>query len=343
MKGLKPGDILISLNGLPLYGITHAKVLEALGDAPKPSKIEVYRDPEYNIDSLYSPRSSYAAGSRASYAGSRSSLISLDDSPLESRKGSLTDFGSNRASSRRSSGYEPKLYGSRRTSEVYDQTATGSLKRHSSHIPQQPSSLSSFTSISTIIAKDPNKLTLDLLSTSSGDAPRQSPGTSPRQSSDRSSPVTPIDPFTRQPINALPSDDDGIQGDSEDNEDDVFAVKLADTETPPPTPTINTTIQDAITSTKVVETVATPPTVGVESTVVMQDEVSKKVAEKIIMERKRPASIVFGSRSEMGPFEVEIMKGFWGLGVTVSCDDAGSIFIKAIASRSPVIKDGNIK
>ena len=336
---------MVSLNGLPLYGITHAKVLETLGDAPKPSKVEVYRDPEYNIDSLYSPRSSYAAGSRASYAGSRSSLVSLDDSPLQSRKSSLTDFG-NRDSSRRSSGYEPKLYGSRRTSEVYDQTTTGSLKRHSSHIPQQPSSLSSFASISTITAKDPSKLTLDLPSTS---LPSESSPVATHQSSDRSSPVTPIDPFTRQPINVLPSDDDGIEAGSEDNEDEVFTVKSSTTETPPPptsTMKVETTatIQDAVTSMKVAETIAAPPTMGVESTVVMRDNaMSKKVAEKIIMERKRPASIVFGSRSEMGPFEVEIIKGFWGLGLTVGCDDAGSIFIKAITSRSPVIKDGNIK
>jgi len=314
-------------------------VLEALGDAPKPSKVEVYRDPEYSIDSVYSPRSSYATGSRASYAGSRSSLVSLDDSPLESRKGSLTDFG-NRGSSRRSSGYEPILYGSRRTSEVYDQAANSNLRRHSSHIPQQPSSLSSFTSISTITAKDPSKLKLDLQSTLSHNAPRQSPESSPHQSPDRSSPITPIDPFTRQPINVLPSDDDGIQG---DNEDEMFIAKSANT-TPPPTPTINATMQDTTTYTKVTETVAAPPIMGVESTVVMRDNtISKKVAEKIVMERKRPASIVVGSRSETGPFEVEIMKGFWGLGVTVNCDDAGTIFIKAIASRSPVIKDGNIK
>jgi len=339
-KGLKPGDILVSLNGLPLHGITHAKVLESLSDAPKPSKLEVYRDPEYNIDSLYSPRTSYAAGSRASYAGSRSSLVSLDDSPLQSRKGSLTDFsGGNRGSSRRSSGYEPKIFGSRRTSEVYDQSGSGSLKRHSSHIPHQPSSLSSFTSISTITAKDPAKLALDL----SPNAPRESSPVGTHQSSGGSSPVTPIDPFTHQPISMLPSDDDGIEAGSEDNEDEVFVARSAAIETPPTTPVqVTATIQDTAASTKVAETFAALP--PVESPVVMQgNAMSKKVAETILMERKRPAAIVFGSRSEMGPFEVEVMKGFWGLGVTISCDETGSIFVKAISSRSPVFKDGNIK
>ena len=306
---------MVSLNGSPLYGIPHAQVLQSLNEAPKQSKLEIYRDPDYKLDSVYSPRVSY---SRASYTGSRISLVSTDDSPqLESRKGSFTNFDnmSNRGSSGRSS--RKLSVTTKRSSEGYE--VSNSLRRYSSQemsspsIKQRPSSLSSFASMSTIVAKQSSSSVVSPLPTIT---PKCSAESSPVAAHRPPSPIG-------YPINTVPS--------------------ISDIQEPAPL-----TPEDAAAAAK---------TVGVSGgdhhDVPMEtfsgDQAEKvpdtnlAVAETKFIEKKKPVSILFGSRSETGPFVIEVTKGFWGLGMTVDCDKIGAIFVKALTSRSPLSKDGNIK
>ena len=312
---IKPGDILVSLNGLPLHGIPHAQVLQSLNEAPKQSKLEIYRDPDYKLDSVYSPRVSY---SRASYTGSRSSLVSTDDSPqLESRKGSFTDFDnmSNRGSSRRSSRKLPIT--TKRSSEVYE--LTNSLGHYSSQEisppsnKRRPSSLSSFVSVSTIVAK---RSSSSVVSPLPAITPKCSAESSPVAARRSPSPIG-------YPINTLPSTNDTQEPAPLTSEDATKAVGVSggDHHDIP------------------METLSGDQAEKVPDT----NSANEAVAETKFMEKKKPAPILFGSRSETGPFEIEVTKGFWGLGVTVDCGTMGDIFVKALNSRSPLSKDGNIK
>ena len=317
-SSIKPGDILVSLNGAPLYGIPHAQVLQNLNEAPKQSKLEIYRDPDYKLDSVYTPRASY---SRASYTGSRTSLVSTDDSPQLESRGSFTDFDtmSNRGSSRRSSRKVPV---GKRSSEGYG--LTNSLKHYSSQeaIKQRPSSLSNFTSVSSLVARR---------SASSVVPPRITPKISAESSPATSHHST---PSVEYPVNTLPSSDGDIQNVSLASED---AAKIIGTEDY---------------ATKIVGAVASEID-DVPMQTFGEDQVEKitdgntanlAVAETTFMEQKKKLSpVTFGSRNDTGPFEIEVMKGFWGLGITVDCDKTGAIFVKALTSRSPLSKNGNIK
>ena len=49
-----------------------------------------------------------------------------------------------------------------------------------------------------------------------------------------------------------------------------------------------------------------------------------------------------GRQSDV-PFEVEVVCGFLGLGLTLGRDATGMVVVKALSSRSPIAKDGNIR
>ena len=303
---IKPGDILVSLNETPLYGIPHAQVLQNLNEAPKQSKLEIYRDPDYKLDSVYTPRASYC---RASYTGSRSSLVSTDDSPQLESRGSFTDFGtmSNRGSPRRS---RRKLPVAKRSSEGYE--FTNSLKRYSSQeaIKQRPSSLSNFTSVSSLVAKR-----------SSSSAVPPLVMITPKASIE-SSPVTShhSTPSIEYPVNTLPSSDGDIQEAPLVSADATNTVAGKSDDVP-----MYTLGEGQVEKTN-------------------SGSANEAVTETTFMEQKKKLSpVTFGSRNKTGPFEIEVTKGFWGLGVTVDCNKTGAIFVKALTSRSPFSKDGNIK
>lgn len=246
--------------------------------------------------------------------------MSTDDSPqLESRKGSMTDFGnmSNRGSSRRSSRIESKLPVTKRLS-AYE--ASNSLQRYSSQETsspsiKRPSSLSSFTSISTLVAKQSSSSVVSPLTT-----------ITPKTSAE-SSPVTTHrspSPFG-YPVNTLPSTDDDVQEPSLVSGDAAKTVGVvAGEDHNVPMQMLSGDQAEKITDT---------------------DSVSEAAfAETTFMKQKKKLSpVLFGSRSETGPFEIEVIKGFWGLGMTIDCDKTGAIFVKALTSHGALNKDGNIK
>ena len=61
---------------------------------------------------------------------------------------------------------------------------------------------------------------------------------------------------------------------------------------------------------------------------------------------ERPKSIgpvPKGQRLQEVPFEITIVKGLFGLGVSLMLNEMGMIEVKSLTSRSPITKDGNIK
>ena len=50
-----------------------------------------------------------------------------------------------------------------------------------------------------------------------------------------------------------------------------------------------------------------------------------------------------GKRLEGAPFEIEVVKGMFGLGLTVCTTEIGMIAVKSLTSRSPITKEGNMK
>lgn len=50
-----------------------------------------------------------------------------------------------------------------------------------------------------------------------------------------------------------------------------------------------------------------------------------------------------GKRLEDAPFEIEVVKGMFSLGLTVCTTEMGMIAVKSLTSRSPITKDGNIQ
>ena len=70
---IKQGDRLVSVNSKSLQELTHASVLQTITDAPKDCHLVIWRDPDYNLDSMSSTQSF------PSHGGSRTSLVSNDD------------------------------------------------------------------------------------------------------------------------------------------------------------------------------------------------------------------------------------------------------------------------
>ena len=101
-----------------------------------------------------------------------------------------------------------------------------------------------------------------------------------------------------------------------------------------------------------------PPTTPPPS-VPSPDETIMRVEEKVVPRRKnaskedpfektveRPKSlgpVPKGKRLEDAPFEIEVTKGMFSLGLTVCMTEMGMIAVKSLTSRSPISKDGNIK
>ena len=124
--------------------------------------------------------------------------------------------------------------------------------------------------------------------------------------------------------------------------------------TPPPTkveaekePTFPPSTKEEVAPPTMPQT--TPPTTEAEKGAlrIESDEVKCSENEKKTVEVDRPKSlgpVPKGKRLEGAPFEIEVSKGILGgLGMTLCENELGMIAIKALTSRSPITKEGNIK
>lgn len=59
----------------------------------------------------------------------------------------------------------------------------------------------------------------------------------------------------------------------------------------------------------------------------------------------RPPSLQVprGARQENSPFEIELKKGLFGLGLSLGVNQMGMLAVTSLSSRGVVSQDGNIK
>ena len=86
----------------------------------------------------------------------------------------------------------------------------------------------------------------------------------------------------------------------------------------------------------------TTPPIKIVETDGMENEINRKAKE--VERPKSLGPVPKGNRLEGTPFEIEVVKGLLGgLGLTVCENELGMIAVKALTTRSPITKDGNIR
>ena len=317
-KRVKPGDRLVSINGKSLQNLSHSEVLQTISEAPKEIQLEIWRDPNFEMDATSSIYS----------IGSRSSILSDEDTEDLLPKRSSFDRLISRDKGARNS---PQI--ARYSASIADQIMSlgqpspGTPKRWSAVIlspnigpageilSSPPPTTSPTHTFSTPLNPIPSPNTLSpspaLLSLS----PSPEPSTEPPFQPPPSPPPSPP-PYTL-PIAQVSthSDSDGTQ-------------------TPPPPP----------------PPASPPPPVSnrpiptEEHTPLYTAQQEESVFERRDVERpKSLGPVPKGTRLEHGPFEIEITKGIFGLGLSVVMGSVGMIVVQSLTSRSPIKKDGNIR
>ena len=373
---LKPGDRLISVGEKSLADLFHAAVLQALNDAPRDCQLVVWRDPNYDLDAT---SSIYSLGDRSNLSGSRSSILSDDDDgtedsiPKRLSTSSLDPYAifKSRTSSV-SNGSPPTARFSTSMLEQHNLAVTSSPgfpKRWSTGVlsPNGPAGepLHQIPSIRTPTPTmpPPNPLPSPTTPTNSPDF------TFPEGSEIAGLPLPPQTPPPPVPTSYVTKEEHlstprlapkWVQEATEvcdelAKPEDLSTSRLGpkwlqeateeatelqenghEEEPPPPLPP--TTL---------------PPSVQ------LSEETIMRVEEKVVPRRKkaskedpfektveRPKSlgpVPKGKRLEDTPFEIEVTKGMFSLGLTVCMTEMGMIAVKSLSSRSPISKDGNIK
>ena len=305
-KRLKPGDRLVAINSKSLRDLSHSEVLQAINDAPREIHLEIWRDPDFELDatsSLYS-------------IGSRSSILSDEDTEDSSTKRTSLERLLSQEGARRARG-------------------SPMIARYSASIADQ------------ILSKDqpspgmPKRWSAVILSPNVGPAGEPLPTPSPPHTSPTHTCNTPPNPLP-SPVTLTPS-------------------PAPPSLSPSPEPSSDITVQPSPTTTQQVsdhsdsdgsDTPPPPPPASLPPPIPHQHTSHTKQQQKEengVFEGKeveRPKSlgpIPKGARIEHGPFEIEITKGIFGLGLALGMSSVGMIVIQALTSRSPIRKEGNIR
>ena len=336
---LRVGDRLVSINDKKLAGLTHAALLQVINDAPKDCQLVIWRDPECDMDAA---SSIYSFGSRSNISGSRSSILSDDDEDSLQKHFSL------------SSG-----------SPLTARFSTSFLEQYRSPTGRNTSS-----------PGIPKRWSLETVATNRGPAGEYIQQLSPIRTP---SPFDDMTPFPSPTTTSLaPSPEHKALDDNTPPE-----LPTSPPPAPPPTTLQRSTnIADIFEATKTEEeekqtrdeeeseTPPLPPTAPPPSTEVaaisseqnkdeeevkQEEEVeatpltdSSKIDQKSVERPVSPRPLSMGpaphgKRLEDAPFEIQVTKGFLGLGLTVGMGETGMIFVKSLTSRSPILKDGNIR
>ena len=305
-KRLKPGDRLVAINGKSLHDLSHSEVLQSINDAPKDIRLEIWRDPDFEFDSTSSIYS----------IGSRSSILSDEDNEdLSTKRTSLERVLSRERGVRRS----PPIarYSASITDQLFGQgrPSPGTPKRWSAVILSPnvgpvgevlPSPSPPPTSPTHTCHTPPNPLPSPTTLTPSPVPPSLSP------SPGLSSHTPPASPPPSPPPHTLPSAQGSDHGDSDCSET-------------PPLP-------------------ASPPPPAPQTPIITAEPEQSDVFQKSEIERpKSLGPVPKGARLEDGPFEIEITKGIFGLGLTVGMGSVGMIVVQGLTSWSPIRKEGNIR
>lgn len=350
---LKPGDRLISVGEKSLADLSHAVVLQALNDAPRDCQLVVWRDPNYDLDAT---SSIYSLGDRSNLSGSRSSILSDDDDGTE-------DSIPKRLST---SSLDPYAIFKSRTSSVSNGSpltarfSTSMLEQHNLTVTSSPT-FSKRWSTGVLSPNGPAGEPLHQIPSIRTPTPTMAPP------NPLPSPATP----TNSPDFTFPEGSE------------IAGLPPPPQTPPPPVPTSYVAKEEHLSTprlgpkqvqeaTEVWEEATelwenrheeeTPPPVPPTTpppSVQLPEETVMRVEEKVVPRRKktskedpfektveRPKSlgpVPKGKRLEDAPFEIEVTKGMFSLGLTVCLTEMGMIAVKSLTSRSPISKDGNIK
>ncbi len=373
---LRPGDRLVRVNGKLLSSLSHSAVLQAINDAPKDCHMVVWRDPEYDIDAT---SSIYSVSSRTSiFSDEEEGTEDSGWTPIQKRHSIPSIIGRDPLSLlRRDSRGSSPLVSARFSTSVMDQfvapggrtSSPGIAKRWS--IDMMTRTGPAGESLSPPNSKvDQRQFSPPLLTPSPPSAtplvtPLPSPTTTatspspePPQTEDDAGtvrdsgsegglstppppelpssppPPPPAPPSTLQrglPPTLLQGEELMALEESEKEEDEPDGAPPLPPTTPPPPP---------------------PPDQEDEIKVAVADvpkEATKEDVDAMTTTNEagiRPKSmsgVPKGERVDIGPFEIEITKGLFGLGLTVGTNEAGMVIVRTLTSRSPISKNGNIK
>ena len=375
---LKPGDRLVSVGEKSLVDLSHATVLQVLNDAPRDCQLVVWRDPNYDLDAT---SSIYSLGDRSNLSGSRSSILSDDDDgtedsiPKRLSTSSLDPYAIFK--SRTSSVSDGSPLTARFSTSVLEQynlavpSSPGFSKRWSTGVlsPNGPAGepLHQIPSIRT-----PTPTMSPLTPLPSPTTPSISPDFALAEGSqDTGLPQPPQSP--PPPIPTSYTEEEHLNTPRLEHKRVQEATEMWDGTAKPEdlnTPRLGpkhikeaTEVWEETTELRENEREEEsppplPPTTPPPS-VQLPEETIMRVEEKVVPRRKkaskedpfektveRPKSlgpVPKGKRLEDAPFEIEVTKGMFGLGLTVCTTEMGMISVKSLTSRSPISKDGNIK
>ena len=319
-KRVKPGDRLVSINGKSLRNLSHSEVLQTISEAPKDIQLEIWRDPIFEMDATSSVYS----------IGSRSSILSDEDTEDWWSKRSSFDRLISRDGSKGARG-SPQI--ARYSASIADhilsqgQPSPGTPKRWSAVVlspnigpageilsSPSPPPTSPSHSFSTPLNPLPSPTTL---------SPSPVPLSLSMSPEPLAEPPPPSPPPSPPPL-TLPAARVSEHSDSDG------------THTPPPPPP-PASPPPPVTQQQISTGEHTP----LETNTYQQED---SLFERRDIERpKSLGPVPKGARLEHGPFEIEITKGIFGLGLSIAMGNVGMIVVQSLTSRSPIKKDGNIR
>jgi len=354
---LRPGDRLVSVGEKSLADLSHAAVLQALNDAPKDCQLVLWRDPNYDLDTT---SSIYSMGSRSNISGSRSSILSDDDDGME-------DPIPKRLST---SSLDPYALFKSRTSSVSSGSpltarfSTSLLEQHNVAV-ESPPGIPKRWSTGILSPAGPTGESVPQLPPIRTPTPTESPLTPlpspttptaslnftlPEGSEDappppppRSTPPSVPSPYIAKQENPsilllgakqVLQEATEVQKEVDDGHEE---------ELPPPPPPPPTTPPPSVQLSEEGNKMDTKEEVSLRR----KGEVDKgdpfEKQESTVERPKSLGPVPKGKRLEDAPFEIEVVKGMFSLGLTVCTTEMGMIAVKSLTSRSPITKDGNIK
>ena len=371
---LKPGDRLVSVGERSLADLSYAAVLQALSDAPRDCQLVVWRDPNYDLDAT---SSIYSVGDKSNLSGSRSSILSDDDDeesiPKRLSTSSLDPYAIFK--SRTSSVSDGSPLTARFSTSVLEQhnlavpSSPGFSKRWSTGVlsPNGPAGepLHQIPSVRT-----PTPTMSPLVPLPSPTTPSISPDfVLPEGSEDIGLPQPPQSPPPPIPTSYIEEEhlntprlgrvqEATEMWDGTAKPEDISTPRLGPKQVQEATEVWEDPTELRENEHEEEPPPPLPPTTPPPS-VQSPDETIMKVEEKVVPRRKsaskkdpfektveRPKSlgaVPKGKRLEDAPFEIEVTKGMFSLGLTVCMTEMGMIAVKSLTSRSPISKDGNIK
>ena len=343
-KRVRTGDRLVAINKKSLLNLSHAEVLQTISEAPKEIRLEIWRDPDFEFD----------ASSSIYSIGSRSSILSDEDTEdsLSKRHSlhSLERFardggggGGRRArASPRIARYSASMVADytmgglgaspgtpKRWSTVVLSPNVGPAGEVLSSSPPPPPSTSPTHTFAP--APSPNTLTPSPVPSSPAHSSPE-PDTSPHHPPHPSfTPPPSPPPF---PLPSRHSDSDGSQTPPPPPSPSSYPPPPPPPSSHPPVPSDHHHMQ---------ESTEGLPREDEDSLFKLEDVTVRGLEKREVERPKSLGPVPKGTRLEHGPFEIEITRGIFGLGLSVRMGKVGMIVIESLTSRSPIKKDGNIR